>query len=142
MSRRFTVITLLPPEPAAWAWSMADLSPDLIVTVDDASESWRVADPSGGQTLFTVDVPLRVRVPGEIRRLFGHDAGFDLSGPNPEPETYGIEVHVLAHEPEAESLAARFCRSIAHLGHGTCIDHDARFTHLGETGPEQRRGWA
>lgn len=142
MSHRFTIITLQPPEPAAWAWAAADLDPELVLTVDDAAECWRVADPTGREELFTVDVPLRVRVSGEVRRVFGHEAGFDFSGLPADPETYWNEVHVIQPSARAESLAARFCRSVAHLGQGTCIDHDGRFTHLGETGPRQRREWA
>ena len=141
MSHRFTIITLQPPDPTAWSWAAADLAPDLVLAIDDVAECWRISDPSGQKELFAIDVPLRVRVQGEIRRMFGHDAGFDFSGLDKEPDTYWNEVHVTDPSERAESLAARFCRKVAHLSDGTCIDHDGRFTHLGEVGPHQRREW-
>lgn len=147
MSSRFTVITLTEPEPAALAWAVAQINPDLILVIDPDAEQWEVYAEDGTTPLFTVDLPVYVQVPGEIRRLFGSDAGFDFTPLGGEPPTYWQDVHVAAetgepdHWAEAESAAARFAQMAAHLGTGTAVDHTPDCRHLGEPDQLLRSEW-
>lgn len=142
MSNRFTVITLNEPESPALAWAVAEVNPEFYLVIDPESEQWEVYDVDDETPLFTVDLPYLVQVPGEMRRLFGSDAGFSFSELGGEPPTYWQDVHVARDAGErAEGAASRFAQLAAHLGLGTVVDHTAHFNHLGEPEQIMRKDW-
>lgn len=142
MSNRFTIITLNEPRPVALAWAVAQINPDFYMVVDSEAEQWDVYDVDDVTPLFTMDYPYYVQVPGEIRRLFGSDAGFDFAELGEEPPVFWQEVHVAPEGgAKAESVASRFSQLAAHVSFGTTIDHTADFNHLGEPEEQLREEW-
>lgn len=141
MSRAFTVISTQEPDPAAMAWAIADIDPELVITVDEELEVWRVQNEDGEEDLVVIETPSRIQVPGEDVRLFGTRGGLSATDVNPDGLTFWQDVHAVGSDPRADTVAARFSRTMAHLGLGTCIQHGNPFTDLSQEGDEQRGEW-
>lgn len=141
MSRAFTVISTQEPDPAAMAWAIADIDPELSITVDPELEVWRVQNESGEEDLVIIETPSRIQVTGEDLRLFGTHGGLNATELNPDGITFWQDVHAVGSDSRADAVAARYSRTMAHLGLGTCIQHGNPFTDLSQEGLEQRGEW-
>jgi hypothetical protein len=65
-------------------------------------------DPAG-QLLVSIEIPVLVKVPGEVARLLGSDQATRV-----EPPLWWVDIRAAAGLPDAERIARRFADDLVH----------------------------
>lgn len=146
MATGCTVVTPLAPDPAAILQLVADLDPDYRVYTNEADECWEVIHPTRAAILAVVDLPRRVRVPGELQRLWGSDLGIPQHIAEAPEGLYWLDVHTVEQSEDAERFLILFSLNLAERGHGAYVEHSptldafpATTVHLGLA--DSPEGW-